>query len=76
MIVAKKKVADTGFIMFDVIYEDGALSSNRKVAVSELDPIDGDASAQAIIEAQDRKIAEMSGQPRGPVKSIKRSAVR
>jgi hypothetical protein len=76
MIVAKKKPVDNGFIMFDVIYEDGARSSNRKIAVAELDQFEGDASARAIIEAQDRKIAEMSGQPRGPVKSIKRSAVR
>lgn len=77
MIMAKKKAAEpSGFIMFDVIYEDGARSSNRKIAVAELDQFEGDASARAIIEAQDRKIAEMSGQPRGPVKSIKRSAVR
>ncbi len=77
MIVAKKKAAEpSGFIMFDVVYEDGSRSSNRKVPLAELDPIDGDKSAKAVIEAQDRKIAEMSGQPRGPVKSIKRSAVR
>jgi hypothetical protein len=76
MIVAKKKPVDNGFIMFDVIYEDGARSSNRKIAVAELDPYEGEASARAIIEAQDRKIAEMSGQPRGPVKSIKKSAAR
>jgi hypothetical protein len=76
IIVAKKKPVDNGFIMFDVTYEDGARSSNRKIAVAELDPFEGDASARAIIEAQDRKIAEMSGQPRGPVKTIKRSAVR
>ena len=75
--MAKKKAAEpSGFIMFDIVYEDGTLSSNRKVPIAELDPIDGDKSAKAIIEAQDRKIAEMSGQPRGPVKSIKRSPLR
>jgi hypothetical protein len=76
MTMAKKKPVDNGFIMFDVVYEDGARSSNRKISTSELDPFAGDASARAIIEAQDRKIAEMSGQPRGPVKTIKRSGAR
>jgi hypothetical protein len=68
-----KQLPDKGFVLFDVIYEDGTLSSNRKIAVAELDPIDADASARAIIEAQDRKIAVMSGRPRGPVKEITRS---
>jgi hypothetical protein len=75
--VARKKPPSTdGFVLFDVIYEDGTLSSNRKVAVAELDIIDPDASARAVIEAQDRKIAAMSGRERGPVKSISRSASR
>jgi hypothetical protein len=72
--VARKKPPGVdGFVLFDVIYEDGTLSSNRKVAVAELDIIDPDASARAVIEAQDRKIAAMSGRERGPVKSISRS---
>jgi len=29
-----------------------------------------------LIEAQDRKIEEMSGKPRGPIKTVKRSPVR
>ncbi len=72
-IMARKKPMDGEFIAFDVIYEDGALTSNRKVAVADLDPIDGDSSAQAVIEAQDKKIQEMSGRSRGPIKSVKRS---
>lgn len=75
--MARKKPPSTdGFVLFDVIYEDGTLSSNRKVAVAELDIIDPDASALAVIEAQDRKIAAMSGRARGPVKSISRSTSR
>jgi hypothetical protein len=74
--MARKKPADGLFVMFDVVYEDGSQTSNRKIATADLDIIDGDASAKALIEAQDRKIAEMSGKPRGQVKSIKRSAVR
>jgi hypothetical protein len=72
----KKQPIDNGFVMFDVIYEDGTRSSNRKIATAELDIIDPDASARAIIEAQDRKIAEMSGKSRGPIKSIGRSDTR
>ena len=74
--MARKKPVDAAFISFDVLYEDGSRSSNRKVATADLDIIDGDASAQAIIEAQDRKIGEMSGRPRPAVKSITRSPTR
>ncbi len=74
--MAKKKPTDNAFTAFDVIYEDGSLSSNRRIATAEIDSIDFDRSARAIIEAQDRKIAEMSGRPRGPVKSMKRSPSR
>jgi len=70
----KKPVIDTSFVLFDVIYEDGRLTSNRKVPGAELGGLDGDTPAKAIIEAQDRKIAEMSGQSRGKIKSLKRSA--
>jgi len=63
-------------VLFDVLYEDGAQSSNRKVPSSELDGIDGDAAAKPYIEAQDRKIAEASGKPRAPIKSVSRSPVR
>ena len=74
--MARKKPTEAAFGMFNVIYEDGTQTSNRKIATADLDPIDGDASAQAIIEEQDRKIAEMSGRPRGPVKSVKRVSTR
>ena len=43
---------------------------------AELDKVDADASARAIIEAQDRKISEMSGRPGRPIKTIRRSAAR
>lgn len=72
----KKQPVDNGFVLFDVIYEDGTRSSNRKVAAAEIDVYDADASARALIEAQDRDIAAMSGRPRGPIKSITRSAAR
>ena len=75
--MARKKPPSTDvYMLFDVVYEDGTLSSNRKIAVAELDAFDADASARTIIEAQDRRIAQVSGRARGPIKSIGRSATR
>jgi len=72
----RKQPVESEFVLFDVIYEDGTRSSNRKVATAELDKVDADASARAIIEAQDRKISEMSGRPGRAIKTIRRSAAR
>lgn len=69
----KQQPVVNGFVLFDVIYQDGSRTSNRKVPAAELGGLDGDTPARAFIEAQDRKIAEMSGNPRGPIKSIARS---
>jgi len=71
----KKPPVDTGFVLFDVVYQDGTRTSNRRVPSAELGGLDGDAPAKAFIEAQDRKIAEMSGNPRGPIKTITRTKV-
>jgi hypothetical protein len=59
--------------MFDVVYEDGTRSSNRKVSASVLAGLDGDEPARGIIEAQDRDIAVASGRATSHVKSIVRS---
>jgi hypothetical protein len=67
----REKVRRTeDFVLFDVFYEDGTRTSNRKVPSSELNGIDGDLSAKPYLEAQDRKIAEISGRPRTPIKSL------
>ena len=55
------------------LYEDGTRTSNRKVPGSELGEVDGDLHAKAYIEAQDRKIVEISGKPRAPIKSLTRA---
>jgi hypothetical protein len=74
--MAKKKQppVETGHVLYDVLYQDGARSSNRKVPKAEVSEMEGEAAARAWLEAQDRKIAEMSGNPRGPIKSISKSA--
>ena len=69
----KKQQVGSAFVLFDVIYENGARTSNRKVPGTEVGGLDGDDPARDFIEAQDRKIAEMSGNMRGPIKSIMRS---
>ena len=60
------------FVLFDVLYEDGSRTSNRKVPGSELDGVDGDLRAKTYIEAHDRQIAEVSGKTRSPIKSLTR----
>jgi len=69
----KKQQVAEGFVLFDVVYESGQQSSNRKVPSDEIGGHDGDKPARAYIEAQDRAIAEKSGNPRGRIKSIARS---
>jgi len=64
------------FVLFDVFYEDGTQRSNRKVPTSALGGLDGGEPARAIIEEQDRAIAEKSGAPPGRIKSIRRAGAK
>jgi len=66
--------SEADFVLFDVLYEDGSRTSNRKVPGGLLGGLDGDEPAHGIIEAQDAEIAERSGRSRGKIKSIARSA--
>jgi hypothetical protein len=72
----QKPTAKPEFVLFDVLYEDGTVTSNRKVPSSVLGGLEADAPARAIVEAQDREIAERSGHLRAPIKSISRAAPR
>ena len=60
------------FVLFDVLYEDGSRTSNRKVPALELGRVDGDLLAKTYIEALDRQIAEIFGKPRTAIKSLTR----
>jgi hypothetical protein len=71
--MARKPTSRTEFVMFDVFYEDGSRRSNRKVPSTVLGGIDLDAPARAVIEEQDRLIAEKSGIPAMAIESIRRS---
>ena len=72
--MAKKKqpAGAAEFVLVNVTYQDGTQTSNRRVPRSELSGFDEDTEIRIIIEAQDRKVAELSGQPRGPIKAINR----
>lgn len=72
----RKPTARTEFVLFDVVYEDGSLRSNRKVPGSLLGGLDKDAPATAEIERQDREIADKAGLPPLRIKTIKRSRVK
>jgi len=77
--MARKKPgtnASSEFVFFDVVYEDGSQLSNRRVLASLLNGLEGDDAGKAAIEADDRKIGELSGRPRGKIKTISRSAQR
>jgi len=69
----RKPTARIEFVLFNVIYEDGTITSNRKVPSSILGGLDGDAPARIFIEAQDREIAERSGRERARIKSVDRA---
>jgi hypothetical protein len=72
--MARKPGSKNEFVLFDVIYEDGSQRSNRRVAKHILGGLDGDNPARHVIEAQDREIAERSGQPMLAIKTVRRSA--
>ena len=68
----RKPGLNSEFVMFDVIYEDGSLRSNRKVPRALLGGLDGDKPAHGFLIEQDREIAEKSGRPTLAIKSISR----
>jgi hypothetical protein len=69
----KSKPVESGYALFDVLYEDGSRSSNRRVPRTILGGLDGDEPARTAIEEQDNAIAERAGRARIPIKKITRS---
>ncbi len=69
----KKSAATPNFLVFNIIYEDGTLSSNRRVSSDQLDQRFGEEIqelAMAALENQDQEIAARSGIRRAKIKSI------
>jgi hypothetical protein len=69
----KKDKTDNGVVLFDVFYEDGTRTSNRRVPAADLGSLDGDAPAKSFIVDQDRKIADLSGNAPRSIKALIRS---
>ena len=72
--MARKKADKTAaFTMFNVTYEDGTITSNRRVPNEQLDQSFGDSLldlARTAIQQQDNEIAARSQQRRAKIKSI------
>lgn len=71
--MARKPGSKSEFVLFDVLYEDGAQRSNRRVPKEILGGLDGDEPARAFLEALDREIAARSGQTMAAIKVVRRS---
>ncbi len=64
------------FVFFDVVYEDGSQSSNRRVPAELLCGLDKDEPARGFIIEQDRDIAEKSGRSPLSIKNIRRAGAK
>jgi hypothetical protein len=70
----RQKKQEDNFVFFDVTYADGSKSSRRKINAPGMARDEVEAFALTEIMNQDRRIAEMSGKDRGPIKALVRSA--
>jgi hypothetical protein len=71
----KPKGKSAAFVAFNVVYEDGMVTSNRRVASELLDQSFGEPLedlVRAAIENQDNEIAKRAGRRRADIKSIER----
>ncbi len=71
----RKSSKPAAFVMFNVVYDDGSLSSNRRVPGDVLQDMLGTEEkelAQSFIETQDQSIAERSGQAKAAIKNVSR----
>ena len=72
--MAKKPGKRTEYVLFNVTYEDGSQRSYRRIPLDALEGLEKDLPARAIIEAQDREVAEKSGKAPLAIKSLERTA--
>lgn len=69
----KSKGKGGAFTAFNVTYEDGTVTSNRRVSNDLLDQSFGESIqdlARTALEDQDNEIARLSGQRRAKIKTI------
>ena len=71
----KKQPVANGFVLFDVFYQDGSRTSNRKVPASEVGTLDGDAPIARLHRgAGPHRSPSARGTRAVPIKTIARSA--
>ncbi|GEP01607.1 hypothetical protein GCM10007887_41680 [Methylobacterium haplocladii] len=72
----KSKPQERGFVLFDVVFEDGSLASNRRIPMEILGGLDGDEPARTMIEEQEAEIAEKAGRPPRVIQNLSRTPAR
>jgi hypothetical protein len=70
----KQLPQDRGFVLFDVVFEDGSRASNRRVPMEILGGLDGDQPARDLIEQQEAEIAQKAGRSPRAIQSLARAA--
>ena len=70
---ARQLPQERGFILFDVVFEDGSRASNRRVPREILGGLDGDEPARQLIEQNEAEIAQKAGRPPRVIQSLERS---
>ena len=71
----KSRPQERGFVLFDVVFEDGSRASNRRVPAEILGGLDGDEPARQIISEQEGEIALKAGRPGREIQSLTRSPI-
>jgi hypothetical protein len=74
--MARKPATRAEYDLFDVFYVDGSQRSNRRVPREIPNGSNREDRARAVIEEQDRLIAEKSGKPALTIKSIRRAGAK
>ena len=65
---------ERGTVLFDVVFKDGSLASNRRVPMDILGGLDDDHPARDLIEQQEAEIAQKAGRPRRVIQGLTRAA--
>ncbi|HJE22680.1 MAG TPA: hypothetical protein K8W01_03360 [Methylorubrum populi] len=64
-----------GFVLFDVVFDDGSRASNRRVPMELLGGLDGDEPVRQLIAEQENEIAQKAGRAPREIRSLSRSPV-
>ncbi|MCJ2052110.1 hypothetical protein [Methylobacterium sp. J-070] len=71
---ARQLPQERGFVLFDVVFEDGSRASNRRVPMEILGGLDGDQPARELIEQHEAEIAQKVGRPLRTIQNLTRAA--